>query len=126
MIVQLKVPDSVFEGYAKHNQANPERAMEQQLLRFMEVRPTDRILLIPSVERNELEVLLDSHFASARELVSKVKDLLGIRVNGVDVVLEPNTLLRLGQQAEFEGMDPAEFTKLKVEEGIKFAVDGSL
>jgi hypothetical protein len=126
MIVQIKIPDGLFEKYQTYNQASPERAIEQQLTRFQEVKPSDRVLVVPSAQRNELEVLLDSHFASAQELVSKVKDLLKIRVEGVDVTLDPNTLFRVTQQAEFEGMPSSDFMKLKVEEGIKFAVDGGL
>lgn len=126
MIVQIRIPDSLFETYSKYNQSNPEKAMEQQLLRFQEVRPADRVLVLPAAERNELEVLLDSHFASAKELVAKVRDLLKIRVEGVDITLEPNTLLRMTQQASFEGMDPKDFMQAKVDEGIRFAVDGGL
>lgn len=126
MIVQIKIPDGVYETYVRHNSGNPERAMEQQLTRFAEVRPSDRILLLPNAERDELEVMLDSHFTSARELVAKVRTLLGIRVHGVDVTLDPNVLERLSTQAEFEGMAPEAYISQKVGEGIKFAVDGGL
>jgi hypothetical protein len=126
LIVQVKIPDTMYEQYVGHNPTAPERAIEQTLLRFAGVKPSERILILPSKERSELEVMLDSHFSSARELVSKVKELLSIKVEGVTVALDPNVLYRLGQQAEFEGQEPKAFLEQKIGEGVKIAVDGSL
>jgi hypothetical protein len=126
MIVQIKIPDSTYETYLKHSPTNPERAMEQQLIRFAEIRPSERILLLPPKERDELEVMLDSNFATARELVAKVRELLGIRVEGVDVTLDPNTLMRLVHQAEFEGVAKEQFLRDRIGDGLRFAIDGGL
>lgn len=126
MILQIKLPDGVYEAYQKHNPLQPERAIEQQLLRFAGVNPADRILILPNLERNELEVLLDSHFSSAKELVSKVKETLGVNVEGVSVTLDPNTLFRLTQMAEFEGQEKKAYLEQKIKEGIQFTVDGGL
>lgn len=126
MIVQIKIPDSVYEKYSQHRPSDPELAISQQLTRFAEVNPTDRVLLVPNKERQELEALMDTTFTSAKELVSRTKQLAELKVEGMAVPLSPDVLQRLAEQAEFEGMTQREFLELKVAEGVSYVTMGGL
>lgn len=124
IIKDFKVLDEVFESYKKFNAKEPETAMAQQLTRFKEVRPSSRMLIIPEKQRQELEVLFDRYVDSADELISLIKKAVSLKVNGVEVALTPDQLDRMNQMAMFEGRKLEDFTKQKIEEGVRFTIDG--
>lgn len=124
MISQVKIPDGVYEQYKGYDSIEPERAMAQTLLRFAGVKPSDRILIIPSKDRQELEKLFDETLDTAPGLVNRIKDLLTLEVEGTKITLTPDVANLLAQQAEFEGMPQAEFLEQKVKEGVQIAVTG--
>lgn len=124
IIKDFKIPDEVYEKYKKYNAKDPEMAMSQQLIRFQEVRPSSRMLLVPEKQRAEFEILFDRYVDSADELLTLLKKAISLKVNGVEVALTPDQLDRLSQMAQFEGKKLDDFTKQKIEEGVRFTIDG--
>jgi len=124
MIVNLKIPDAVYEQYKKYSSTDPEKAMATQLMKFVELDPQTRFILIPQKERQALELLLEKHLENATELVGAVQAALMVRMDGVEIPVSPDVLNVLRQQAAFEGMEEKDYAKMKLAEGVHVAAQG--
>ena len=96
MIVQLKMPDEVYEGYARYTAQmagrlngsgnTPEDLMSSQLDRFKEVPPMDRCLVLSSTVREELEKILSGGtLRDDADLLRKVQKLADLQSEGVNL-----------------------------------------
>lgn len=124
MLVELVISDGLFKQYQTYNPSDPYKALSFQLRRFADVPPGDRVITIDAENRRKLEALLNESTTDANALVNKVKQLLSIQVEGVQVTLTPATLEYLKDQAEFEAAEPKEFLERKIREGVEVAVSG--
>lgn len=124
IVKEFKVNDATYKKYVSYNEKDPEVAMSQQLLRFQEVKPSSRIVIIPEKERVELETLFDRFLDSAQDLVAQVKRALTMKIEGIELQLSPDQMERIKHMAEFEGKDFKTFLAEKMREAVKLTLDG--
>ena len=111
MIVNLKVPDPVWESYAAFcargksgNPIKPEALMISQLERFRGVSPSDRVIVVGSRERAALEKILSSgHLQDGVDLKRKVEQLATLEIGGVKVDFSPAEWGQLKRYADKNG-----------------------
>lgn len=123
IIKEFKVNDVAYTKYREYNK-DAEAAMAQQLLRFQEVKPTSRIVIVPEKERAELELLFDRFLDTAADLVVQVKKALTMKIEGIELQLTPVQMERIKHMAEFEGKDFKIFLKDKMTEAVQLTLDG--
>ncbi len=123
IIKELKVQDAVYTKYREYNK-DVEAAISQQLLRFQEVKPTSRIIVVAEKERQELELLFDRFLDSGKDLLEQVKRALTMKIEGVELQLSPDQMERIKLMAEFEGKDFKLFLKEKLQDAVKLTLDG--
>lgn len=123
MILEIQIPDETFEKYRAYRPADPEGAISAHLKRFEDVRPHDRIIILDHQTRQSLEKLV-GHIEDAQELVNRVTEALSLKVDGVNVVVDPELLWHIEEQARFEGLDKKDYMLQKIHEGISVAVRG--
>lgn len=125
IIKEFKVQDAAYKKYTEYNK-DPELAMAQQLVRFQEVKPTSRIIIVGEKDRQELELLFDRFLETSPDLVAQVKRALTMKIEGIDLQLSPDQMERIKQQAEFEGKDFKVYLAEKMKEAVKLTLDGYL
>lgn len=126
IIKDFKVSDDAYAKYKSYNSKDVEGQLATQLVRFQDVKPSSRIVVIPESHRQELEVLLDRFLDSPDDVVSQIKRCLTIKVSDVEVSLTPDQLERIKLTAEFEGKPFKPFLQEKITEAIKLTLDGYL
>lgn len=120
--VTVHIPDSVWEDYAEYNANAPEAAMKQQLIRFAKVNPTQRVLVVPSAQRVELEALVGQQVETVDELVAHIRRLCVVSVGGAEVPVSKNQMIRLNEQARFFGKDPKEYLREQALNALAYAM----
>lgn len=123
-ILSIKILDSVYERYAEHNPGSPVTAMVQQLTRFAEVSPTQRVLIIPPAQRIRLEALMEGSLETADQLVNFVEQLSKVSVGNIHVVLTKPQLARLDDQARFHGKSSGEYLVEQAKWSIEQLIGG--
>lgn len=116
MVVTVKLDDEVFAAYAAMDRQLPSRAIEKQLVRFKDVKPSDRALFLSTTERQELEKLLERTFENGAQLVARIKQAIAIEVGGSEVPLTETQRRRLTDQARFYAQDPKDLTRRTIQQ----------
>lgn len=124
MIVELEIPDTVYKQYQKNDPKNPEKALVANLKQFASVGPGDRVVLVGGKDREALEILLERHIANGGELVTFVKEALKLKLDGVELVPNPDILNLIKQQSDFDGRPYPEFLKDKLTQALGIAAQG--
>lgn len=120
-IVTLRLPDETLTKYQGYNQASPAKAMEKQLEKFKEFSPNERVLLLSSMERQDLEKLVGLPFENGEALVTWAKKLLTANIEGVEVTLDEGQRKRLQSEAGFYKKDPTEWIKGRITGALRRA-----
>lgn len=104
MRVTLQLTDEVADLYQKIADKHAVRIssiLAEQLKRFVSVDPYDRIVVVPSRQRDELEkVLSGGAIEDASDLVLKVEALASIQVEGVKLDFTPGQKRELKRLAD--------------------------
>lgn len=120
MIVHLKMPDEIYEGYAHYStevasrlngssEATPEVLMVAQLARFAAVPPMDRPLVVGSAVRDELErILSGGTLRDDQDLLAKVRRLADVSIEGVALHFTPAQLQQIRNYATRNALSPEE------------------
>lgn len=108
MRVTVQLTDEVHDFYQKCADKHAVRIsslLAEQLKRFIHVDPYDRIVVIPSRQRDELEkVLSGGVIEDASDLVLKVESLAAIQVEKVVLDFTPGQKKELKRMAERQGI----------------------
>lgn len=124
IIKEFKLSDQAYAKYREHNPKDPEAAMSTQLVRFQEVKPTSRIVIIPEKERQELETLFDRFLDTGADVVAQCKRALTMKIQGVELQLSPDQMERIKLMAEFEGKDFKQFLSEKMQDSVQLTLNG--
>jgi hypothetical protein len=124
MKVTLTLPDDAVEKY--QSRLRPTQSLEQvltlQLLRFANVDPRDRIIIIGPEERGQLEEATTRlPLTTAADLVKRVQALAEVSIGQVRFRWTPRQYAELKAKAERWGMpvrDYAEKVVRQIEEGF--------
>ena len=118
MRVTIQLTDDVYGHYQKIADKHGVRIsslLADQLKRFDYVDPFDRIVIIPSGQRDELErVLSGGNIEDASDLVLKVEQLAGIQIEGVQLDFTPGQKRELKRMAKRQGITYEELAKRTV------------
>lgn len=109
MRLTISISDDLFDTYAtraaKVNERSgvvvtPEELIVTQLEKFAGIDPAERTLIIPAVERRQLEEILHGgHLQSADDLVKKVDKLARLEIGEVRLDFTPGQLSELRRYA---------------------------
>lgn len=124
MIIELEIPDTVYKRYQKHDPKNPEKALVANLKQFAEVGPNDRVVLLGGKDREALEILLERHLGNGSELVTFVREALKLKLDGVELVPNPDILNLIKQQSDFDGREYKDFLTDKLTQALGIAAQG--
>lgn len=122
MILQLRLPDEVWEAYLEHSKTNPQRAMEEQLKRFKDVKPEDRTLLLTRAQRTRLEAAWGRPVEDLDKMVSDVEALISIEADKVKIPLTEGQRKRLSTEAKFYKKEFPVYAKTRISDAIRGAI----
>ncbi len=119
MLINLKVPDEIYEAYGKHNPQNPRLAMEQALTRFAGIAPNRKHIILTGDELTKVQDLLSVVLEGPKDFVEALTKALTVKVEGVDVAFTESQRKALQSFLAFvPGVDPKDFTVQKIKEGL--------
>lgn len=114
MIANIRVSDETFDKYVGYDKSNPRLAMEQQLERYRDVSPKDRVLVLNAEQRKRLEKLWSAPIEDMDQFVSWIEKLHSMHIMGQPIPLTKNQINQLAQQAGFYHKAPAEYIGEKI------------
>jgi hypothetical protein len=114
----LSIPDEVDAAYVSHNPQNPARAMATQLTRFAGYSPNDRPLILPVETIRELERLAQRTFSTPESLLTFLKMLLTVEVDGINLTLTPGQRARMKMRADFFKRSFKDFAIAEIEQAL--------
>jgi len=107
--MRLTIPDDLVEVFQPQASAKEpvEKLLLQQLTKFSHVPVRDRVLIIDGAARDDLEQLLHGpSLTTAADLVNRVRALIDVKIEGVNVALTLAQLEQLVGRAEKLGKTP--------------------
>lgn len=118
MRVTIQLTDELAALYQKAADGHAVRIsslLAEQLKRFAHIDPYDRIVVIPSGQRDELEKILSGGvIEDAADLVLKVEALAAIQVEGVTLDFTPGQKRELKRLADRQGITYEEIVQRTV------------
>lgn len=104
MIINLKVPDDLFEAYVRKYGIPRAWGVMKDHLEFMkDVSSGDRFYIVHGDERRELEAIIGTTAADAKQLIQQIKKLNMYKIGGKEIVFTDDELARISMQAKFHG-----------------------
>jgi IMP dehydrogenase/GMP reductase len=119
MVVQLSVPDEVYQTYVKYNKTNPHRAMAKQLEKFQTAHPGMRGVYVTGDELAKIQSIADRQVSTPKDLVDIVKSSLTIPVEGIGIELTKGQRERMAQEAQFFSQEPEAYAKQILTEAFR-------
>lgn len=119
MIVQLKVPDELYELYAKRNPGNPRKAMEEALEAFKVLEPGIPRLILENPELREIKRLSGEQLPDAQALLAYIKKTQAVSLGGVEIELNLGQRQRLEAMAEFFKQPYDQYAKQQLADGVQ-------
>lgn len=106
MIINLKLSDELFEFYVKkYGLPKAYAVMKRALEAMKEVDDNEPYLFIVGEDRLTLQNIFQTTLDSPKKLITLVKNLIAVRVGGVDIPFTSDELARLQMQATFHGRE---------------------
>jgi hypothetical protein len=121
MIVSLKVSDELYEEYGRRNPNNPRAAMADTLERFASHDPGIKSVTLEGDNLAQLQSALQTSLSDPDELTRLLIKALSVRVDEVEIALTPVQRKSIETNSAFFKQDPGDWTKNKVEEGLRVA-----
>lgn len=109
--VTLRIPDAVYEKYKSMHPGNPTHALESQLVKYQDASYKDRTLIFPDAVRGDLEKLFGRPIEDPTGFVKWLRELITIKVAGLEFPLKPGQLKNLHGKATFFKKEFEEFAK---------------
>ena len=82
------------------------------LARFADVPDSDRIIVVRSPERRQLEEMIQTTLETPEQLVTLVRNLCMVKIGTVEYPLSPAQAIALTEQATFHGWNVQEYIKM--------------
>lgn len=131
MELTLRIPDPVYRTYASRAADETQKRLEtggrgavkaetiigDTIRHFASAGDGGRWLLVPPAQREELEKLLGSgHVTSPHKLVSRIRQRMGVAIEGVDLKLTDAQHARITRLAERARKTPQEYLQKVVDD----------
>ena len=117
MIINLKIPDSLYERYFNtYGSPTHYTMMKKALEEFSDIPTGDRWFGVHGKERQRIEAIFGTTVDSAKELADRLEKLNRVSIEGEDLSFEPDELARIDMQASFHGRDRQTFIREMVRE----------
>ena len=127
IIKQFRIPDETWDKLAKRHKTD-DQVLEDIVLRLKKFENTsinEKMLVLTGPERAQLEEMLQVTINSVADLIKEVKHLTTIKIEGVEVAMEPELLAQLKDQADFYGRTPAEYLTELVQQNLMQLIRGN-
>jgi hypothetical protein len=122
MIVSLKIPDELYEQYAKRNPGDPRKALAEALETWKNLEPGVPRLIVENPELRELKTLTQVDLSQAKNLLAWAKRSAKVSAAGVDLELPLGVRERLQAQADFMKEPYQEFARKQLAAAITRAL----
>lgn len=117
MMVNLKMPDPLFEEYVKKwGVPGLYRKMAQAIEFFKDVDKNDRPVLLAGDDRRAIEKIFQTTIDDSSKLVKLVQNMSRVSLGGVDMEFTSDQLERMKAQAGFHGRTLETYMRETVEE----------
>jgi hypothetical protein len=102
-VVTLSLPDEVYQQYVNMGGASPNKQMVQQLTRFAEFAPQDRVLILSKAEQKEIEGLYGKPVDHKEwpDFFAWMKARASVKIGATEIPLNQAQLKRLASQVYF-------------------------
>ena len=117
MIINLKLPDTLYEQYLlKYGSPMHYTMMKKAIEEFSNVPSNDRWFGVHGPDRQRIEAVFGNTVNSAKELADRLERLNQVSIEGERLDFEPEELARIDMQAQFHGKDRQTFVRDMVRE----------
>lgn len=117
MMINLKMPDSLFEHYVKQwGVPGLYPKLVQAIELCKDIEKSDRALLLTGDARRAVEAVFQTTLDTPEKLVKLVQNLSRVSIGGVDMAFTSDELERLKMQATFHGRTLEVYIKETVQE----------
>ncbi len=126
MIVTLSVPDELFQKYQEMFPKGVNKGMAEQLKRFSEFPPSERVVVLAPKARLALETLYTLPIEDSERFARWVKELATLHLDDAEVTLSPAQINFIQNGARFFQKQPGIFLAEKLRKGLQYALDGTV
>lgn len=117
MIINLKLPDDLYDQYLKKfNAPKHYLRMKQAIEAFLPIGDGDRYLILHGKERQAIESEFQTNLDTPEKLLKLIKNLKSVKINGVEVNFSDDEMARLKMQADFHGRTPDQYILEMIDE----------
>jgi hypothetical protein len=118
-LITLSIPDDVYAKYCT-DANNPAKEIIKQLVRFQDVRPNQRAVVLTDEDRKRLETLYGKPIDATemRYFIDWIKQRATVKVGDCEVTLNAAQLKRARSNANFWGRTEEDWIKQQVLEGV--------
>lgn len=99
-VLSVVLPDEVVATYAKYDK-NPANAVAAQVVKYQYHDPKDRVVVLPTVIRKELEGLMGRPLEDPFKFIEWLRSLISADIGGVSVPLTEGQTKRVQSIAQF-------------------------
>lgn len=118
MMVTLAVPDEVYAKYVGHFPQNPKKALIDQLTRYQDSSPKDRVLVFNQPQRAAIEALFGLPIEDMEKVVEWITRLKTFNIGEASFTLKEGQLKQLTTQAAAYKKTVPEYIKERVKTAI--------
>ena len=105
-VITISIPEAVLERYGRTKGKKVQEKLVNQLTRFADVGEEDRVVLVTSPVRQELEKMAGFEIANDQDLLRFVSRVAALKLEGAELVLSHGQRQNLQNAANFHGQDP--------------------
>jgi hypothetical protein len=117
MIINLKIPDALFEAYiAKFTPPNHYAQMKDAIEAFSSVEKGDRVLMLHGDARRAIEAVFQTTLDTPEKLLRLLKNMNTVKIQNIEVNFDEVELNRIKTQAAFHGRTTEQFIVEMVQE----------
>lgn len=87
MVLNLAISDELYAKYVEMNPQNPHKAIQKQLERFSEVKPSSRAIVVTGDELSEIQRAAEREVVTAKDVLKLVREALKVKSEDVEVAL---------------------------------------
>jgi hypothetical protein len=121
-MISLSLPEETFLKYQEHDKQNPRLACVQQLTRYADHSPKDRVLVLTKEQRLNAERMYGQPIEDMGAFLKWVEGLCHMRIGEESIPLSTGQLKTLSLQAAFHKREIGPF----IAERVKFLLGREL
>jgi hypothetical protein len=118
MVLNLAISDELYAKYVEMNPQNPHKAIQKQLERFQEVKPSSRAIVITGDELSEMQRAAEREVVTSKDVLKLVQEALKVKSEDVEVALSEGQRNRLREEAKFWGQEPGAYASRMLKEAM--------